>query len=84
MSVATGVILSASVAQGVVAHSGHGHADGSSGGVLLPAAILLGSGAVLGTSVYLDRRGEIEGWMVRAAHLLAVLGLLAGTLLALF
>lgn len=67
-----------------LAHSGHDHPESGGGGLLLPAALLFGSMAILGTSVYLDRAGEIEGWMARAGVLLGIVGLFAAALLVLF
>ncbi len=64
-----------------LAHSGHQEhagAAGSGGSLALPAALLVGSVLVLGTSVYLNRTDQLDGKLADAGVLLGVLGLLAG------
>jgi hypothetical protein len=64
-----------------LAHSGHEEHAGASGGgasLALPAALLVGSVLVLGTSVYLNRTDQLDGKLADAGVLLGVLGLLAG------
>jgi len=69
----------------VLAHSGHVAHDGANGGggVLLPAAVLGGGVLVVGTSVVLERRGEIGGRLRDLGTLLGIVGVLAGLTLVL-
>jgi len=69
----------------VLAHSGHVAHEGTtgSGGVLLPAAVLGGGVLVVGTSVVLERRGEIGGRLRDMGTLLGLVGVLAGITLVL-
>mgnify|MGYP000495351306 CR=1 FL=1 len=69
----------------VLAHSGHVAHDGTSGGggVLLPAAVLGGGVLVVGTSVVLERRGEISGRLRDLGTILGLVSVLAGLTLVL-
>jgi|GEM_PF-2874370 len=70
-----------------LAHSGHTThtpAGGTGGaGLALPAALIGGGLLVLGTSVYLDRSGDLDGRFKDLGVLVGVVGLLAGLTLGL-
>lgn len=69
----------------VAAHGGHqGHAGGSGWSeVALGLALVVGGVLILGTSVYLDHAGELDGRWADGGVLLGIVGLLAGIALSL-
>lgn len=67
----------------VAGHGGHsGHATSGGQDVALVTAVVGGSLLVLGTSVYLDHNGALDGKWADTGVLLGVVGLLAGMTLA--
>lgn len=67
-----------------LAHTGHGgHGGTTDPNVALPLALFVGGGLVLGTAVYLDHAGQLEGRLADFGVLLGAIGVVTGIALAL-